>query len=218
MAALRSADLGMKVLIVEKAQKFGGTSAVSGGVMWIPNHRLDGDKGDSREAALEYLDSLISKPVNRTRLEAFVDTAPEMLHYMNGSGVEVVAAAWPDYEPLKPGARADRSVIAPIFDGRELGDDRYELMREQFNRFKLFGRYSLDLSEMFPLMMQQKGWRQVAAKVIARYWADRGTRGISKRDRRFVQGAALMGRGLPAGVQARRRAAARNADGKPGGR
>ena len=101
MAALRSADLGMKVLIVEKAQKFGGTSAVSGGVMWIPNHRLDGDKGDSREATLEYLDSIITKPVNRTRLEAFVDTAPEMLHYLKGTGVEVVGAAWPDYEPLK---------------------------------------------------------------------------------------------------------------------
>ena len=193
-AALRSADLGMKVLIVEKAQKFGGTSAVSGGVMWLPNHRLDGDQGDSRESALEYLDSIITKPVDRERLEAFVDTASEMVHYMKGTGVEVIVAAWPDYEALKPGARTDRAVIAPIFDGRELGDDRYDLMREQFNRFKLFGRYSLDLSEMFPLMMQQKGWRGVAAKVIARYWADRSTRAISKRDKRFVQGAALMGR------------------------
>ncbi len=190
----RAADLGLKVLIVEKAQKFGGTSAVSGGVMWIPNHRLGGDSGDSREQALEYLDSIITKPVDRARLEAFVDTAPAMLHYLKSTGVEVVGAAWPDYEPQRPGARSDRSVIAPIFDGRELGDQRYALMREQFNRFKLFGRYSLDLSEMFPLMMQQKGWRQVAAKVIARYWADRSTRGISRRDRRFVQGAALMGR------------------------
>ena len=194
MTALRAADLGMKVVIIEKAQKFGGTSAVSGGVLWIPNHQLNGDAGDTREAVLEYLDSIITKPVNRDRLEAFVDTAPAMLHYLKGTGVEVIGAAWPDYEPQKPGARSDRSVIAPIFDGRELGDNRYDLMREQFNRFKLFGRYSLDLSEMFPLMMQQKGWRGVAAKVITRYWADRSTRALSKRDRRFVQGAALMGR------------------------
>ena len=75
MAALRSADQGLKVLIVEKAQKFGGTSATSGGVLWIPNHQLDGDKGDTREAALEYLDSIIGKPVNRARLEAFVARA-----------------------------------------------------------------------------------------------------------------------------------------------
>ena len=193
MAALRAADQGLKVLIVEKAHKFGGTSATSGGVMWIPNHGLDGDNGDSREQVFEYLDSVISKPVDRERLEAFVDEAPKMLHYLKGTGVQVMSAAWPDYEPQRPGARSDRSVICPTFDGRELGDNRYALMREQYNRFKLFGRYSLDLVEMFSLMMQQKGWRFTAAKVISRYWADRSTRGLSHRDRRFVQGAALMG-------------------------
>lgn len=193
MAALRSADLGMKVLIVEKAQKFGGTSATSGGVMWIPNHHLDGDKGDSRQSALEYLDATIGVPVNRERLEAFVDQAPKMLNYLKSTGVEVLAAAWPDYFPDKPGARADRSVIVPTFDGRRLGDGRYALMREQYNRFKLFGRYAMDLTETFALMMQSKGWRGVAAKMIGRYWLDRGTREVSHRDKRFTQGAALMG-------------------------
>ena len=193
MAALRAADLGLKVVILEKAHKFGGTSATSGGVMWIPNHQLDGDKGDSREAALEYLDSIIGVPVNRERLEAYVDEAPKMLRFLAGTGVQVIAAAWPDYMPEKPGARADRSVICPTFDGRELGDDRYALMREQYNRFKLFGRYAMDLTETFALMMQQKGWRGVAAKVIGRYWLDRSTRKVSHRDRRFTQGAALMG-------------------------
>src|SRR3546814_13891530 len=48
MAALRAAELGLKVLILAKAQKFGGTSATSGGVLWIPNHQLDGDKGDRK--------------------------------------------------------------------------------------------------------------------------------------------------------------------------
>jgi 3-oxosteroid 1-dehydrogenase len=197
VAALRAAHLGLKVLIVEKAQKFGGTSATSGGVLWIPNHRLDGESnkegGDSREEALTYLDSLIGVPVNRERLEAYVDESPRMTHFLKDSGVPVMAAAWPDYYPDKPGARADRSVIAPTFDGRELGDARYALMREQYNRFKLFGRYAMDLTETFALMMQQKGWRTVAAKVIGRYWTDRSTRRVSHRDRRFTQGAALMG-------------------------
>lgn len=193
MAALRSADLGLKVLIIEKAQKFGGTSATSGGVMWIPNHQLEGDKGDSRQSALEYLDATIGVPVNRERLEAFVDEAPKMLNYLKSTGVAVMAAAWPDYFPGKPGARADRSVIVPTFDGRRLGDDRYALMREQYNRFKLFGRYAMDLTETFALMMQSKGWRSVAAKMIGRYWLDRSTRKVSHRDKRFTQGAALMG-------------------------
>ncbi|HUD27936.1 MAG TPA: FAD-dependent oxidoreductase [Novosphingobium sp.] len=193
MAALRSADLGMKVLIVEKAHKFGGTSATSGGVMWIPNHGLDGEVGDSRASALEYLDATIGKPVNRERLEAFVDEAPKMLRYLRSTGITVLAAAWPDYFPDRPGARSDRSVIVPTFNGRKLGDGRYALMREQYNRFKLFGRYAMDLTETFALMMQSKGWRTVAGKMIGRYWLDRGTRAVSHRDKRFTQGAALMG-------------------------
>ena len=193
MAALRAADHGLSVLIVEKAHKFGGTSATSGGVMWIPNHRLDGDKGDTRDEALKYIDSIRTKEVNRERLEAFVDEGPKMIHYLKGTGVDVVAAAWPDYMPDKPGARTDRSIVVNTFDGRQLGDGRYALMREQFNRFKLFGRYAMDLTETFSLMMQNKGWRTTAAKVVGRYWADRSSRGVSHRDRRFTQGAALMG-------------------------
>jgi 3-oxosteroid 1-dehydrogenase len=193
MAALRAADQGLKVLIIEKSQKFGGTSATSGGVMWIPNHRLAGDVGDSREMTFEYLESIIGKPVNRERLEAFVDEAPKMLHFLKDTGVTVEVAAWPDYYADKPGARADRSIVCPTFDGRRLGDDRYALMREQYNRFKLFGRYAMDLNETFALMLQTKGWRQVVAKMMTRYWADRSTRKISHRDRRFTQGAALMG-------------------------
>ena len=193
MAALRAADLGLKVLIIEKEQKFGGTSATSGGVLWIPNHELDGNKGDSREATFEYLDSIIGKPVNRERLEAFVDEAPKMAHYLKGTGVQLTAATWPDYYQGQPGCRDDRSVVVPTFDGRDLGDDRYALMREQYNRFKLFGRYAMDLTETFALMMQSKGWRGVAAKVIGRYWMDRSTRSVSHRDRRFTSGAALMG-------------------------
>ena len=148
---------------------------------------------DSRASALEYLDQIITTPVDRERLEAFVDEAPRMVDYLKGAGVGVLAAAWPDYYPDKPGARADRSVIVPTFDGRLLGDARYPLMREQYNRFKLFGRYAMDLTETFALMMQQKGWRQVVAKMVTRYWSDRSTRGVSHRDRRFTQGAALMG-------------------------
>lgn len=197
VAALRAADLGLSVLIVEKAHKFGGTSATSGGVMWIPNHGLGGENGaengDSREEVMEYLGSMIAPDVNPEKLDAYVEEAPKMARYLKDSGVELMVSPWPDYFPDKPGARSDRSLICPTYDGRRLGDDRYALMREQFNRFKLFNRYAMDLTETFALMMQQKGWRRVAANVIRRYWMDRGTRKVSHRDRRFTQGAALLG-------------------------
>jgi 3-oxosteroid 1-dehydrogenase len=190
-AALRARELGLSVLIIEKAHKYGGTSATSGGVLWIPNHGLT-KGGDSREQALEYLNHLVSGNIQRDRLEAFVDQGPEMVRFLQSLGIAVMAATWPDYFPETPGARADRSIICPTFDGTELGE-KFTLMREQYTRFKLLNRYAMDLSEFFALSARTKGWRRVLMKILWRYWTDFGTRRISRRDRRFTSGAALMG-------------------------
>ncbi len=191
MAALRASEHGLSVLIVEKARKYGGTSATSGGVMWIPNHQLE-PNDDSAEQALEYLDALIEVPVQRERLETYVDKAPEMAQYLKSLGVPVGAGVWPDYFPTLPGARADRSLVCDTFDGRQLGD-MFPLMREQYTRFKLLNRYALDLPEFFSISTRGPGWIKALAKILWRYWTDIGTRLISSRDRRFTQGGALMG-------------------------
>jgi 3-oxosteroid 1-dehydrogenase len=179
------------VLIVEKAHKYGGTSAASGGVIWIPNHGLNG-ADDSREQALQYLTSITSGLIQRDRLEAYVDQAREMVRFLSAQGIAPTVATWPDYYPDKPGARSDRSLVFGTFDGRELGE-HFTLMREQFTRFKLLNRYAMDLSEFFALSARAPGWRRTLLKVLRRYWSDTGTRRISTRDRRFTSGAALMG-------------------------
>ncbi|HMK85763.1 MAG TPA: FAD-dependent oxidoreductase, partial [Steroidobacteraceae bacterium] len=191
MAALRAKELGLSVLIIEKAHKYGGTSATSGGVLWIPNHGL-APSDDSRAQALQYLGSVIRGPVQRERLEAFVDRGREMVAFMSSLGIRVMAAQWPDYYPDAPGARSDRSIICPVFDGREL-DDQFTSMREQYTRFKLLNRYSMDLAEFFTISSRAKGWRSAFVKILWRYWSDQGTRRITRRDRRFTSGAALMG-------------------------
>ncbi len=191
MAALRARERGLSVLIVEKAHKYGGTSATSGGVMWIPNHQLE-PNDDSREQALEYLDALIEVPVQRDRLETYVDNAPKMVQYLKSLGLPLAAGVWPDYFPDLPGSRADRSLLCDTFDGRELGD-RFVLMREQYTRFKLLNRYALDLSEFFSISTRGPGWIKALLKLLWRYWSDIGTRMIGSRDRRFTQGGALMG-------------------------
>ena len=172
--ALRAHEQGLSVLIVEKAHKYGGTSATSGGVMWIPNHGLNGSD-DSREQALEYLSSVTRGPLQRDRLEAYVDQAREMIRFLAAQGVTPIVATWPDYYPDKPGARSDRSIIFGTFDGRELGD-KFTLMREQFTRFKLLNRYAMDLAEFFALSARSPGWRRTLLKVLLRYWLDTGTR------------------------------------------
>lgn len=192
VAALRAVELGLSVLIVEKAHKYGGTSATSGGVMWIPNNQLT-PNDDSREKTFTYIDGLLRGDVQRDRLEAYVDQSPEMAKFLTSVGVPLVQAAWPDYFQTAPEARADRSVLCDTFDGRLLDDKHFVGMREQYNRFKIFKRYAMDIAEFFAISTRAPGWIKVFLKMLWRYWSDVNTRLLSSRDRRFTQGAALMG-------------------------
>jgi 3-oxosteroid 1-dehydrogenase len=192
VAALRAAHLGLSVLVVEKAHKYGGTSAASGGVLWIPNHQLV-PNDDSREQALLYLNRLVRGTIQQDRLEAYVDQGPQMVRFLNAQGVGLAPSIWPDYFPDVPGARADRSIVTGTFDGRELGD-KFTLMREQYTRFKLLNRYAMDLPEFFAISSRGKGWIMAFLKILWRYWTDFGTRRMTRRDRRFTSGAGLMGK------------------------
>jgi 3-oxosteroid 1-dehydrogenase len=190
-AALRAAELGMSVLIVEKTSKYGGTSATSGGVMWIPGHDLT-DTGDTRQETLIYLNAILKGPVQRDRLEAYLEEGPNLIRFLKSLKFQLIQAPWADYFADAPGARADRSIICATFDGRRLGE-HFTDMRAQFSRFKLFHRYSMDLVETFSILARSKGWLTNVARIIANYWLDVGTRAFTARDRRFTIGAALMG-------------------------
>ncbi len=192
MAALRAVEQGLSVVILEKTHKYGGTSATSGGVIWVPNNQ-QGASDDSREKTLEYLDHLIKTPVQRDRLEAFVDESPQMVRFMQSLGIPVSVAGWPDYFPEAPGASSDRSMVFDTFDGRQLTDEQFLTMREQFTRFKLLNRYSMDLGEFFVLSTRSPGWIKTAFKIGWRYWTDFSTRRLGRRDRRFTNGGAMMG-------------------------
>lgn len=191
MAALRAAHLGLSVLVVEKARKFGGTSATSGGVLWVPNHQL-APNDDSREKTMTYLNAVMPGPVQNDRLQAYLDKSPEMAHFVKSLGIPISVAAWPDYYQNAPSARADRSLIVDTFDGPQLGS-YFPLMREQYNRFKVFGRYTMDVMQFFSLSTRAKGWVMTFIKMFWRYWSDLSTRKLTARDRRFTMGAALMG-------------------------
>jgi 3-oxosteroid 1-dehydrogenase len=189
-AALRASEFGLEVLVLEKAHKYGGTSATSGGVMWIPNHGLGTD--DSREQALRYLEAVANGPVRQDRVDAYLDTGRELVAYLQAVGMKPKVMPWPDYFATAPGARSDRSIVFPMYNGRELGD-AFTLMREQFTRFKLMNRYSMDFVEAFIISTRSQGWRRTLARVISRYWLDFNTRRLTRRDRYMSLGAALIG-------------------------
>ncbi|MCW1384896.1 FAD-dependent oxidoreductase [Novosphingobium sp. KCTC 2891] len=189
-AALRACDHGLDVLIVEKTHKIGGTSATSGGVTWIPNHGLG--TSDSRQQALDYIYSVANGPIRKDRVEAFVDEGPRMVAYLKSIGIEPVVMPWPDYFSEMPAARADRSIVFPKYDGRRLGA-YFPLVREQFTRFKLMNRYSMDFAEANTISTRSKGWMRAVLAIMARYWLDFGTRRLTRRDRIFTLGAAMIG-------------------------
>lgn len=122
---------GKDVLILEKTGLAGGTTARSGGVMWIPNNpfmRRDGVE-DSPELAAAYLDSVVGdrddQPgATRERRLAYIREAPRMVEFLVAQGIELDRIAyWPDYYDDRPGGSAQgRTVVAKVFDVTQLGD------------------------------------------------------------------------------------------------
>ena len=80
-AALRAHDLGGETLIVEKADLFGGSSALSGGVIWVPANPIQAAVGiqDSVEDGLRYLEQITAGSSTTEKLIAYLRNAPRMM-------------------------------------------------------------------------------------------------------------------------------------------
>src|SRR5882762_9898695 len=128
LAALRAADLGLSVVGVENSQRYGGTTATSGGALWIPNHGLEGHL-DSDEKAAAYL-AAVTQGADGQRLRAYIENGPRLVSYLSDVGIRFqVVPDLPDYFSNAPGAVAGRALFPAEFDGSALGND-YLTMRE----------------------------------------------------------------------------------------
>jgi 3-oxosteroid 1-dehydrogenase len=128
-AATLASDGGSQVLLLEKSDLIGGTTAVSGGMPWIPMNRHMADVGqvDSRADALTYIRRLtLGREPDPELVETYVDTAAEMLDYLESKTPLRMSAPtmFADYYADLPGGkRAGRSIEPMPFDSRsELGD------------------------------------------------------------------------------------------------
>src|SRR3954454_2661199 len=84
-AAVRAAAEGAQVGLFERAETVGGTTAWSGGTVWLPNNHHQKELGfdDSREKVLTYLLSLSHGLMDQALIEAYVDTAPEVASWLD---------------------------------------------------------------------------------------------------------------------------------------
>ncbi|NVN48708.1 FAD-dependent oxidoreductase [Mycolicibacterium hippocampi] len=124
-AALTAAANGASVAVYEKAATVGGTTAVSGGIVWIPAHRRSSEGELTAEDAMAYLRAQSLGYMDDELVETFVGTGAAMLDFVEAhSELEFeVAAGFPDYKPELPGGRpaGGRSLNARPFDLSRLG-------------------------------------------------------------------------------------------------
>ena len=120
-AAITAHEGGASVAVFEKADQVGGTTAWSGGQVWIPNnpHMPDVGVEDSRERAIEYIMSLSRDMLELRLIEAYVDAGPEMVDFLEAkTPVQFYAVeGMPDYHPEFPGGSpgGGRTLECPIF-------------------------------------------------------------------------------------------------------
>ncbi len=133
-AALSAASNGASVMVFERAAVFGGTSAVSGGSMWVPNNKFMAAAGvsDSREEALRYLKHLSMDTVPTTMLENFVDEVPNLVEFLEAkTGIEFEPNLHhPDYRPEIDGAKTGgRTIQGGLYDSNRLGEFQTKLRK-----------------------------------------------------------------------------------------
>ena len=128
-AAISAALRGLSVVVIEKLPLYGGTTAISGGVVWVPcNHVLEREGvGDTPELAKAYLDATVGDRVSASRCEAYLDEGPKMLRELEDRTRWVRwnrTRSYPDYYPELPGGFPEgRSIEPELIDAGELGDD-----------------------------------------------------------------------------------------------
>lgn len=130
-AAILAHDHGAKVVVLERSEVVGGTTAVSGGALWVPcnSHMREVEADDSREDAIRYCKQLAMGRAADDLIEAFVDTAPRMAQYLEErTPLRLVPLNTPDYHPEEPGGKLRGRALEPqLFDTRQLGEWRAKL-------------------------------------------------------------------------------------------
>jgi len=195
-AALCAAGEGLSAVVLEKSEFYGGTSAVSGGGIWIPCNddiaRLGGK--DSFDEALGYVKLLTEGEVPEARIAAYLKNAPEMVrHLAQKFGVQFRSVQkYPDYYPDKPGGKDGFRSMEPVeFNAALLGDE-FNRQRPPFPGTQVMGRVSMNQVEAHLLFTKGKGWIGLILKMMLGYWFDLAWRFKTKRDRRMTLGQALV--------------------------
>jgi len=196
LAAIRAADAGLKPLVVEKSDLIGGTSAISGGAIWIPmNHDMPAaGVEDDIERAFLYVKTCAKGLATDDRVLAYIESAKVMTRYLSEIGIPYrCMPEYADYYPNVPGALPGGRTMDPVdFDGDKLGRDALEDVRPTNPGQLIFGRMQMNAFEARIMLAREPQAKWMLLRIMLRYALDLRWRVSSKRDRRLTGGQALI--------------------------
>ncbi len=215
-AAVAAAWHGLEVIVVEKEPVFGGTTAWSGGWMWVPRNPLAQEAGiaEDQQSIRTYLRHELGNHYEEARIDAFLAAAPEMVAFFRQhTAVQFIDGnKIPDMHGNTPGAaQGGRSVCAAPYDGRELGPLAGKL-RPPLPEISLLGMGIASGADFAHFLNAARSWKSFThvARRMGRHALDLALQG---RGAQLVNGNALAARLLKSaddlGVDLRTQAPAR---------
>jgi succinate dehydrogenase/fumarate reductase flavoprotein subunit len=129
--AITARKRGLDVVVLEKEPVFGGTTALSGGVLWIPlsKHGRSQNPADNAERVRQYMINETGNNYDAAAVDSFIENGPRMVDFFEReTEMQFVPTLYPDYHPDVPGGvDLGRSILAAPYDIRGLGKDMSRL-------------------------------------------------------------------------------------------
>ncbi|MHB9881314.1 FAD-dependent oxidoreductase [Pacificimonas sp. ICDLI1SI03] len=196
-AAVKAASLGLKVHVLEKTDRVGGSTAISGGVVWIANNSAmaDHDAPDPPGAARHYLEQVLGSGMRAEMVDAYLSNGARMVDFLNNNtDVQLRPRMYaPDYQSELEGASGGGRALDPImFDGRKLGR-WFKRLRGPLPQMTIFGGMMVgraDIDHLSAAMRKPRSFVHAFA-LFARHAGDRMRH---RRGTRLLAGNALAAR------------------------
>ena len=171
--AIKAKKRGLDVVVIEKEPVFGGTTALSGGVLWIPlnAHGRKQNPQDSLDAVRTYMMQETGAYYDEAAVAAFMDQGPKMVDFFEReTEMKFIPTLYPDYHPDVPGGAAiGRSILAQPYDIRGLGKDMPRLkppLKTITFIGMMFNSSNADLKHFFQFTKSLTSFLYVAKRLV----------------------------------------------------